>query len=61
MDEAERIAKELNDMYKRLGVPPMKNEKNQRHIDKRQAELLMQAVNDPNMSVDDLLKSAGLI
>ena len=33
MDEAERIAKELAEMYKRYGVPPMKNEKGRKAIE----------------------------
>jgi len=65
MDETERIAAELAEMYKRLGVPPMQNEKGQKKIDKRQAKILLESmnnmVNDPNMSVDDMLKAAGVI
>jgi len=64
MDEAQRIEAELAEMYARLGVPPMKNEKNQKAIDKRQARILLESMNsmisDPNMSADDLLKAAGL-
>lgn len=65
MDEAQRIANELAEQYKRLGVPPMKNEKGQKAIDKRQARILIESMNnmvtDPNMSVDDMLKAAGLL
>ena len=62
MDDAQRIADELAEMYKRLGVPAMKNEKGQKAIDKRQAKMLLESmVNDPNMSVDDMLRDAGLL
>lgn len=65
MNEAERIAAELAEMYERIGVPPMQNEKGQKKIDKRQAKILLESmnnmVNDPNMSVDDMLKAAGIV
>lgn len=65
MEEAQRIEAELAEMYARLGVPPMKNEKGQKAIDKRQARILIESMNnmvtDPNMSVDDMLKAAGLL